>query len=541
MIPYTTIPFVSAFFLVMVGVLIGQLFWSRFRSEHQIVILRLRKKIRQQRQEIKQCTDKFSALQDHAKETAQVADEQAQSLQHVRDELQHLQIGYKAASAQLAEELQARRDLTVCLQDEQQRRERDVEKLQTALTAANKQFRAEQEARVDLERQLARLAADLESAHRDGEHLRIRLTEQVEFAEACQRSQQEIQGQHDALVDKSRLLRDRIGQLEQSSDLLRREQSTLEEQNRLLNQQLQTADNTIQQLTSQLQALQTDHDHLYLQRDDHAVALTRAEQVRQHVQQQLDDARLQLERLAWESAVKDQRFTSLQNDNEDLSTQLIRAARSQDELTKQYDQIQGELAESQHLLNECRSELEAAHRWRGDAERMALDLSQRREEVADRERQIALLQSRINDLQSEKDALELQQSELAERSQSTSAALEQAQAKQQHWQTIVEKTKGQLENARREIDRLAHVEDQMVEMDAGLRQTKDELKRIRRERDDAREIESATRLVVAELRDELNERLDAIEALRREREATAQPIGIRNPAAKTNRRSVDAS
>ena len=35
MIPYTTIPFMSAIFLVFVGVLMGHLFWYRFREEQE--------------------------------------------------------------------------------------------------------------------------------------------------------------------------------------------------------------------------------------------------------------------------------------------------------------------------------------------------------------------------------------------------------------------------------------------------------------------------------------------------------------------------
>ena len=43
MIPYTTIPFVSAFFLVLVGILIAHLLWCRSREEHQQMVDRLRR------------------------------------------------------------------------------------------------------------------------------------------------------------------------------------------------------------------------------------------------------------------------------------------------------------------------------------------------------------------------------------------------------------------------------------------------------------------------------------------------------------------
>ena len=45
MIPYTTIPFVSAFFLVFVGVLIGHIIWYRYRDEQENLADDLRRKI----------------------------------------------------------------------------------------------------------------------------------------------------------------------------------------------------------------------------------------------------------------------------------------------------------------------------------------------------------------------------------------------------------------------------------------------------------------------------------------------------------------
>ncbi len=59
MIPYTTIPFVSAFFLVLVGVLISQLLWTRSRDRYQQQIERLQQACRDLQASLQTQTDEY--------------------------------------------------------------------------------------------------------------------------------------------------------------------------------------------------------------------------------------------------------------------------------------------------------------------------------------------------------------------------------------------------------------------------------------------------------------------------------------------------
>ena len=59
MIPYTTIPFVSAFFLVLVGVLISQLLWTRSRDVYQQQIERLQQAGRDLQASLQTQTDEY--------------------------------------------------------------------------------------------------------------------------------------------------------------------------------------------------------------------------------------------------------------------------------------------------------------------------------------------------------------------------------------------------------------------------------------------------------------------------------------------------
>jgi predicted flap endonuclease-1-like 5' DNA nuclease len=85
-------------------------------------------------------------------------------------------------------------------------------------------------------------------------------------------------------------------------------------------------------------------------------------------------------------------------------------------------------------------------------------------------------------------------------------------------------TKEKLQVTRRELERLEPVEDQLVEMEAEFRQTKEELKQLRLQRDQAVEAETSTREIVQELREELNDRLDSLEVLRRDKETASSQL-----------------
>jgi hypothetical protein len=123
MIPYTTIPFISAIFLVFVGLLIGHLIWYRWRDEQELVAHHQERKQRQLQQILESQTIEYRKLED---ESTYLRDA-VQELQRERTEstlrIEQLEREYSTASSQLAQERQTRSKVSESLQEELQSRQ----------------------------------------------------------------------------------------------------------------------------------------------------------------------------------------------------------------------------------------------------------------------------------------------------------------------------------------------------------------------------------------------------------------------------------
>jgi predicted flap endonuclease-1-like 5' DNA nuclease len=365
MIPYTTIPFISALFLMLVGVLIGQLFWSNFRTKHQRTIVNLRRQMRQQRQELRNREKQFNTLSHESSAAAQLVTEQACELEQLRYERCLLESTEQELTDRLKRETQTRKDMAICLEDERQR--------------------------------------------------------------------------HEEASRQSALLRQRVSQDGEAQAELQRKLSFAEKS---LADQLQTFSDERRQLAEQIEAM--------------------------HVEQ----------------------------------------------------------AGLQTLVAERQQDRDAADRWQSEADRLTRAFELQTAEVHRVTDLTRSLRQELECAAADHKQLEESRRVLASAEQTLSAQLDHERAKRKQLESMSDRLKTQLVDARREIDRLAIVEDRSVEFESQYRQAIDELKRLRHEREDSLQAEATTRQIVAELRDELNERLDEVEVLRRDKEVTANQLGF---------------
>jgi predicted flap endonuclease-1-like 5' DNA nuclease len=413
MIPYTTIPFVSAFFLVLVGVFIGQLFLSRRCHRQHHVISQLQRQIYQQREELAHRSVELDALGQRSHSATELSKQQADELEQLRRDLRIVRSEYSEATARLTSESQARQDLARCLQDEQRQRQCELQPLRAALAKAERQAETQRQLHAAAEQQLHALGDELSKTQKEGDLLRARLRDADERVAVSRRKEQEMQQLLEEACRQSRLLRERVVHVEKSNDALQCELAEAQSENCSLIKQIDEISRVAEQLRTQQRSLEAERAAAMRHRDELAIALQQSQQQQQIARNQTHEA------------------------------------------LEQLDQSRKDLAVASNELTET---------------------------------------------------------------------LDFERAKCQQLEGTAARYKTQLEDIRQEIDRLALVEDQFVELDAEYRIAKDELKRMRRERDDAREIEAATRQIVGELRDELNERLDAVERLRRDKETAMSQL-----------------
>jgi predicted flap endonuclease-1-like 5' DNA nuclease/chromosome segregation ATPase len=412
MIPYTTIPFVSAFFLMLVGVLIGQLFWSHFRTKHQRAIVNLRRRLRQIRLELKQNADQLESLSGQLSAAGQRGAEQARELDQLRQERDLLRCTQHEMTDRLSRETQARKDLAVCLEDERQ--------------------------------------------------------------------------SHDAATGQVELLRQRAAQDQAAYEQMQRQLTAAEQHHRSLSQQLEDA-----------QLMQ---------------------------QKRLSASQEQLDAAARELSVLSQRCADLHREKQSLSEELLEASESRRQLSEELEASRAAQASLQTLAADRHQDRELAHRWKSEAARLSSELEVQNAEV---QRLIDLTRSLREEIECAvvfRKQLEEEQRALAGAERNLSAEIDRERSQREQLEAASDRLRSQLDEARREVDRLALIEDRSVELEAQNRQATDELKRLRRERDDALQVEATTRQIVGELRDELTERLDEVELLRRDKDAAAHQL-----------------
>ena len=114
MIPYTTIPFISAFFLIFVGVLIGHFVWYRYRDKQEHRTTAMRRKIDDLNSSLDiQTTEYTSANSRLAELEAAILSEQEQSCR-LASELKEQETRHEATRS----ELQRAERVNIDLRDE---------------------------------------------------------------------------------------------------------------------------------------------------------------------------------------------------------------------------------------------------------------------------------------------------------------------------------------------------------------------------------------------------------------------------------------
>ncbi len=611
MIPYTTIPFVSAFFLVLVGVLVGQLVGYRFRDEHERRARLLFGKNRELRQLLQQQGATCESLtREHQDAQQALAEARSSAAEWERLARQH-QREREDAGRMCDQERQARRDLAACLADETTRREQlDQEARETQQRLADQaRVQAELEAICEELRQaLAQAQADATSR---GEQLRQAVGQVAEFKGTCREQEQVIE-------QRER----RVALLEQRKQELQQEQVVCQSQLSEMRERLGAAKRGVEQQTTQLADLQAqlrqereaharfreEHDLLVV--EHHKLALD-GEAARVRADQAHRESRLLRERLGHLEASHDELQAEL-DAARGHATQLATAAvAARDELQHEHARIvaletqRDQLQQQQHSLRsesdlqrrelqELAERLEAAEamrhayqleqaEWRQT--RLELDAAQEshrlldsqlatwRRRAAELEREQEAVARRQNAVQIEYDQLlerltvaNLENEQLTVRLQQVHATYDEAreelekhiamlksmtdereqlqvrcdeaeaaiqaeshahaETRQQigSLQLTLAASKEKIAALRRDLERLEHVEDQLVEMEAAFNEVRAELKSLGSQRDKAAESEAAIRQIVVELREELNEQLDAIQIVRREKDAAVSQL-----------------
>jgi chromosome segregation ATPase len=148
MIPYTTIPFISAFFLVLVGVLMAHLLWYRTRDHQGQVVFDLEKKNEDLRASLQTQMGEYVQLKKELAETRQDRAQQQQRGDQIQTQLQQRQQKVQHLEQQLSR-----------LQRESGKRRQRLERIERQL--ADRRQRLEQ-----IQQQAVAAESDLSSGQR---------------------------------------------------------------------------------------------------------------------------------------------------------------------------------------------------------------------------------------------------------------------------------------------------------------------------------------------------------------------------------------
>jgi predicted flap endonuclease-1-like 5' DNA nuclease len=501
MIPYTTIPFLSALFLVAVGILVGNLVWYRFRDEQEGLTRRLQEKNRELKQAIATQSDELARLAQQWSDAESELLNLRTETSDARWRTEQLERAREEAVQLARQEQAARQNLQVCLDDESRQR-------QICERAANQIQHDAQATREELSAQLAeweQVALDRQQTIELQQSLalwqQLALQEVQDALRTLQHEHTCLEQRHGELTEQLRTIQDeKYGLQEQlarkitQAALLQQQQAESQTEERQLKRQAG-------QLRDRLAQLETQNDAL-TQELQYSAAELAAKEAQEH---QLDSSLDELaQRLAEVQRRCDEVETARQQLAHDAATRMeaseaqsasYQAAMKETSLLKQQldtsyartRQLEDELRQLTQARTELAHELESAtSQWREES----TQCEQLRTELESSQQQLGRLTASLHD--------EHQQREAAE------SALEASRAKQA--------------SLRQELERLAAVEDQLVALDADYCQARDELRQLRKQRDQVAESELSTREIVAELRDELDERLSALATLRRDKD-----------------------
>ncbi|MCP4191248.1 MAG: hypothetical protein GY768_11545 [Planctomycetaceae bacterium] len=471
MIPYTTIPLISAFFLIFVGVLIGHFVWYRYRDEQAHRSTAMRRKI----------DDLNSSLDIQTNE-------------------------YTLANTRLAElesllltAQEENRQLTSKLRQQETLHESTIAALKSS-DLLNVELRDElsfaKEKRIELEAQFQEAQESLSVVETDRNATTNRINELT--SEMERRSQLAEKNQND------------LGNLRDENICLRQTNEDQAEELKQLNSKCQGKFSSNQEYVT----LRADYQRM-------SVLLSEARAASQVDQQQFES---ECEKLLAELASEKTENKVLQRVNAEyvsqLESQMVLAnelsgkvsaaltdlmhfeqkASQADVLREERDRLVGELSLSQSEISRMSEELDLAR-------------------IADEQARV-----KLGSLRDRTEKLEQELEVLTSCQQESDAKLSEQNRRRESLERALAGTSEELAQLQVERERLEGVEDEIVELDARLRQGLADLKLARTEREEALTAESSTRDIVVTLRDELRDRLESLQALEEEKDSALSTL-----------------
>ncbi len=589
MIPYTTIPFMSAIFLVFVGVLIGHLFWYRFREEQETRTDHWKEKATRLKTAFESQTEAHEELESRWTELKQRSEQWQSDLSVARAVITTLEKERDEYQSQWDLERETRARLTSSLEEEQREAEQWKERCQAAESLATKlqsqvaeQSRLAEKTNAELQQlQKARHEAaalaqateqeltDLRSRAKDWDSQHTAVVEQLRTAQAAEKelrqSLAEQSKQFTIQADQLGVLHDQLRkqlksaeaqiEVEQSryADLLTQYEQMLagEDQSKRQSSQREAE---LQRLTEQLSQESLKNQQLATQLTSEASARKQLQETMQHQARReqvlLDEivplrvAAEEAKKLKKEIAAVKSQLDSSQVAHHDLQTRMDDATAVRTHLEDELKLVRVEVQTYQKKLQTAAAELDAVSRELADArkelELKQSDLATREDALSEQSRDRESLTMEVQSLQSQLEA-ERQRWQAVE-AQYRQAELQLAGSQEQHasWtkqeaelreqcereRAAREVAENEQELLRQELEQLGALDEKLGQRDLQLRQLQDEVRELKRSRDEALSAASSTREIVAELRDELSDRLESFEVTENEKATAVRELQL---------------
>ena len=473
MIPYTTIPFISAFFLIFVGVLIGHFVWYRYRDKQEHRTTAMRRKIDDLNSSLDiQTTEYTSANSRLAELEAAILSEQEQSCR-LASELKEQETRHEATRSELQRAERVNIDL------------RDELKLVT-------------QKRFEFEGQLQEVQDSLSVVETDRNATTDRITELTSEVEHRSKLAEEIQ------VDLEHLRAENVS-LQQGIDKQAKELEQLNSEHQGKCQSIQANDR-----------LRDDYKRV-------SGLLSEAQNESQVVHQQFESKSGKL--LAELVSVKKENEV-LQKVNADYVMQL----ESQMALT---NDLSGKVSAALTDLSRFEQKAADACDLKAERERLINELEFSQNEMIRLTAELDSTRTVNQQAQAEIERLGVRSQEVEQEfamlnacQQNSDAKLNEQDRRRESLERALAAASEELAQLQVERERLEGVEDEIVELDAKLRQALADLKLARTEREEALIAESSTREIVVTLRDELGDRLESLQALEEEKDLALATLEV---------------
>ncbi|MCA9169730.1 MAG: hypothetical protein KDB23_18780 [Planctomycetales bacterium] len=402
MIPYTTIPFVSALFLVAVGVLIGHLIWNRFRDEQEHVTRRLRGRAKSLAETLEVTSAESNQLAAKLSSTEGDIAQLRQELEQNRAAVEAANRAVEVAEKQLAHERQARIDLTACLEDEQQQRREQ----QTTANDESKQF---EDRNRELLHRLAATESKRDELSGQNEHLQHQLAAQSAELNATKQ-------QLKAATHQLNTAEDTMDSASAEIQALRKRYAALEQAKHKTEQEQQSLAAQVETLTDAVEAARVDSQHqlqaahgFQQQIEQAAAQLRSAEQQRNldaqritELEQTLASQAAQIERITADKshhaaviAATNRELTQAQADYQGLQQQYQELHREYQALQTHSQKVTEKLAATESYAQQTGEGLADARQELLTYESQAADMSRDLESLASRLRQEAERRHRL--------------------------------------------------------------------------------------------------------------------------------------------------